>query len=103
MPGAYHERAIGGRVTTNIGLVPPEQGGSIDFGTTFLSLGATNPVNGVLLNIIRNDGKNKDEFPRVVNVWRGRREIFQLTGETNHDALASVNLNSVSSSTEVVV
>jgi hypothetical protein len=101
--GAYHAIAVGGRITP-IGLVPPDQAGAIDFGTTFLSLGSNQQVNGVTLTIVRNDGSNKPGFPQTLSVRRGRREIFgPLDGGANHDALAIVNLNNQTESVRVIV
>jgi hypothetical protein len=101
-PSAYVEKAVGGRVTP-IGLPPPQQSGTIDFGRTFLSLGAAFQVSGVALNIVCNDGSNKPGFPQVITVRQGRREVFELGGGPNHDALTTVNLLAQTPTTEVSV
>jgi hypothetical protein len=90
--GAYCETAVGGKVTP-IGIVPPQTAGAIDYGRVFFSLGSNQQVNGVTLTFVRSDGQNKDNFPQTINVRRGRREVFELAGGPNHDALAIVNLN----------
>ena len=101
--GAYHEIAVGGRITP-VGIVPPFGSGVVKYFHVFLSLGSNQQVNGVTLTIVRNDGSNKSGFPQSINVRRGRREVFgPLEGGRNHDALAIVNLNNQPENVRVIV
>jgi hypothetical protein len=100
--GAYHEIAVGGRITP-VGIVPPFGSGVVKYFHVFLSLGSNQQVNGVTLTIVRDDGSNSPGFPQVIDVRRGRREIFELEGGANHDALAIVNLNNQPENVRVIV
>ena len=102
-PGAYHEIAVGGRITP-VGIVPPFGSGFVDYFHVILSLGSYELVEDVILTIVRNDGSNKPTFPQTIDVRRGRREWFgPLNGGDNRDVLAIVDLEKKPASVRVSV
>ena len=102
-PAAYHEIVRGGEVAP-VGLVPPQQAGTIDFGRVFLSLGAPSQVDNVSLTIIRQDGTPKPNFnDRIVQVLPGRRVFFELADGGNFDTLAVIDMSDVPPGGEVAV
>ena len=103
-PGAYHEIVRGGEVAP-VNLVPPAKRGIIDFGRVFLSLGAPAQVDDVSLTIIQFNGTPKPGFDgRIINVRKGRREVFELAGAGgNPDALAVIDMTNVPPGAEVAV